>query len=236
MKKIIAVIILFFFSSSLVSAVLQDPIDAADFLANKGIIQSPNPNNEMLGILKNEFYRLESPISRQEVMKIIGNLSNDTIVDQCSWVFSDVTSGWGCKYIEWALGKEYIAKNPTFRPEDNITKTEAIKLVFKVKQVIKSQNTSNWQEDYMETAYKYKIIDNKYTDYNTDATRGWIFQIVTSMLEQEVEIFEAGWLISDEATLDLIIWDEDKTPSDIWNSYTGTYIDPGDSSITEWEY
>ncbi len=63
-----------------------------------------------------------------------------------------------------------------------------MKLVLKAKWIEKTQSTENWQEDYMMTAYEYGIIDEKYSDYNADATRGWIFQITTAVIEQEVEI------------------------------------------------
>ena len=53
----------------------------------------------------------------------------------------------------------------------------------------------------MMTAYEYGIIESKYTDYNADATRGWIFAIATTTIEKEEEIqekmLEEG-LMSDE--------------------------------------
>jgi len=42
----------------------------------------------------------------------------------------------------------------------------------------------------METAYFYGIIDDKYTDFNANAFRGWIFTIATATIEKEDEIFE----------------------------------------------
>jgi hypothetical protein len=101
------------------------------------------------------------------------------------------------------LEKEYIAANPSFRPEDNITKTEAMKLILKVQDIAKVQETDNWQEDYMLTAYEYGIIDAKYTDYNADATRGWIFQIATVTIEQkeEIKVKIKEKIISDEAAM-----------------------------------
>jgi hypothetical protein len=61
--------------------------------------------------------------------------------------------------------------------------------------------TSNWQEDYMMTAYEYGIISEKYYTYDANATRGWIFQIATATIEKEEEIKEIQEekLMSDEA-------------------------------------
>lgn len=175
---------------------LKTELEAANFLAEKEIIadKSQNPID----------YRLEATITRQEVMKIIAKLSEETILENCNGTFSDVdANGWGCKYIEWALWKWYITQNASFRPNDNITKTEAMKLILKVQGIDKSQSTSNWQEDYMMTAYEYGIIDEKYFDYNADATRGWIFKIATVTITQEEEIEvkmeEKKKLMSDEA-------------------------------------
>lgn len=199
MKRFLALLLITFFTISSVSAeeyTTKTPLEAANFLASEGIItdQSANPTE----------YRLLDTITRQEVMKIVAKLSGETIPESCSWTFSDVdVNGWGCKYIEWALSKGYIAQNPTFRPGDNITKTEAMKLVLKVKGIPKTQVTDNWQEDYMMTAYEYGVINEKYSDYNADATRGWIFQITTSTIEQEeeikVKVEEKQKLMSDEA-------------------------------------
>ena len=39
-----------------------------------------------------------------------------------------------------------------FRPDDNITKSEAIKLIFKARNIEKKYSTDNWQADYAKTA------------------------------------------------------------------------------------
>lgn len=167
-----------------------------DYLEEKGLF------NERLYDDIDKDFRLKDSITRQEVMKIIAKLSWDEITSNCNGIFSDVaTDGWGCKYIEWALSKWHIATNDTFRPEDKITKTEAMKLILKVQWIDKVQVTANWQEDYMMTAYNFNIIDEKYTDYNADATRGWIFVIATYTIENEEEITvkQNDMIISDEA-------------------------------------
>lgn len=162
-------------------------------------------NQEMVDAIENgtKWFRLWDSITRQEVMKIVAKLSGDEISNTCSWEFSDVDkSGWGCKYIEWALGKWYITYAKTFRPEDNITKSEAMKLIFKARNIKKIYNTDNWQADYAMTAADIGLVDI-YTDYNTDASRWWIFVISSKSFEQEFEDFKDEiekweWIYSDE--------------------------------------
>jgi hypothetical protein len=196
MKALILFILASIFISSAFAQeeyVLKSPLEAANFLGQSQIIQ-------YYGDAPSE-YRLESTITRQEVMKIIAKLSGERIPTSCVGTFSDVDlNGWGCKYIEWALWKWYIAQNALFRPSDNITKTEAMKLILKVRNIPKIQETSAWQEDYMMTAYEYGLISQKYFDFNADASRGWIFQISTATIEMQARIQREiqDRLISDE--------------------------------------
>lgn len=191
MKKVflIGTLVMVFFGS--VFAAVKTELEAANFLASQGIITDQSSDTSQ--------YRLGATITRKEVLKVVMNLSTYSVPDICRWEFSDVPDDWGCKYIETALDAWYIAANDLFRPDDNITMTEAMKLVQKAKGIQKVQETDNWQEDYMMTAYQYGIIEEKYYNYNDDATRGWIFQIATATMEKEEEIIEKGGIISDEA-------------------------------------
>ncbi len=122
-------------------------------------------------------YRLGDTITRKEMMKIVMNLSGKNVPTLCGWVFPDVENDWGCKYIEEALNQGFIALNDTFRPNDSITKAESMKLILKARWIEKVQNTSDWQWDYAMTALKNGLITSNYTDHNTSATRGWIFEV-----------------------------------------------------------
>lgn len=199
MKKIFSVFILstIVFTSTFASDsyTLKSPLEAANFLAEKGIIadKTSNPSE----------YRLSDPIERKEVLKVVMKLSGKNVANQCERQFIDVAADWSCKYIEAALREGYIAANPNFRPNDKITLTEAMKLILKAKGIEKTQQTENWQEDYMMTAYEYGIISEKYYNFNADATRAWIFQTATATIEKEEEIKEkvkeTEKLMSDEA-------------------------------------
>ena len=177
LHKTIAVILLFAASIWSAFTYTLKEIESAQYLAGINIIQ----NHDNL-----EDFKLGSFITRKEVLKTVWKLSAQEIEDKCEGIFSDVVlSDWGCKYIEFAYREWIIAKNDTFRPEDLITKTEAVKLILKVKGVEKTQITDNWQEDYMMTAFEKGIIEEKYSDYNANATRGWIFKIATAVVKQD---------------------------------------------------
>ncbi len=191
MKRIICFFVWVALSISPAFAYTPSELEAANFLASEWIIVNHADNPSA--------YELDKDIQRQAIMKVVMKLSWRSVPDTCRGEFSDVnTQDWPCKYIEAALDAGFIAHNDTFRPYDNITKTEAMKLVLKSRWIQKTQETSSWQEDYMETAYHYGIIDQKYYDYNAYATRGWIFQIATATIEKQDEIEAEGWVVSDE--------------------------------------
>ena len=194
MKNIfLSIVILVSIAATQAAYQIKTELESASYLAGKWVIVDQSANTNL--------YELNTNIQRQAVMKIVMKLSWREIIDQCRWEFDDVdTTTWPCKYIEAALDVWYIAANETFRPFDNITVTEAMKLVLKAKWIEKIQNTDAWQEDYMLTAYHYGIIDEKYFNYNAAATRWWIFQIATATIEKEVEIkTKQHNLMSDEA-------------------------------------
>jgi hypothetical protein len=170
MKKFVplAILSVSFLAISSSFAYTSDELDGANFLAgNKYIVDySTTP----------EKYRLDDSITRKEVMKIVANVAKaDLSKATCTGTFSDVkTDDWGCKYIEWGIDK-VITKNPTFRPDANISKSEALKMIFKVKWIENTATGGTWQENYVATAYAKGWFDTQWTDYTTPATRGWIF-------------------------------------------------------------
>jgi hypothetical protein len=142
----------------------------AEFLARKWFIERNSfaPSN----------YKLESNISRKELMKIIIWISWVELNNFCREIFRDVWDDWGCKYIETALDNWYIEWRQAFRPEEFVTKTEALKLIFKARNILKRYNTAYWQQDYVSTAYYLWYINTKFSDYNTYITRWEIFTII----------------------------------------------------------
>jgi S-layer homology domain len=160
-------------------------MSAANFLAGKGIIKQYASSSE---------YRLTDTITRKEVAKIVTKLAGVEPEEKCEGKFNDVAKDWGCKYIERMLKVGYIAASTTYRPDDNITKSEAVKMIFKARAIEKKYNTGNWQADYAKTASDLGLVDS-YMDYTTDAKRGWIFRLAARDFE---EYKKQEILISDE--------------------------------------
>jgi len=177
LQQIITIVLLFSFSFGTSFAYTQKESDAAKYLAEREIIKKQD---------NIENYKLDLTITRMETMKIIAKLSQKLVENKCDGIFPDVDkNGWGCKYIEFAYRENLIAKNKFFRPNDLITKTESIKLILKAKWIEKTRITKNWQEDYMITAFEKEIIEEKYSDFNASALRGWIFATATSVVKKE---------------------------------------------------
>jgi len=107
-------------------------------------------------------------------------------LEECRYIFADVEGDWGCKYIEAALENWYIAWNEWFRPNDTVSKSEALKLIFKARWIEKRYDTRNWQEDYISSAYYLWYIENKPETHTENATRWWIF----SALAKSYDDFE----------------------------------------------
>lgn len=155
---------------------VSDERAGAEFLASKGYInvKSFNPDK----------YNLEATITRKEVMKLISGLWNLELSESCQGIFADVADDWGCKHIEAALLSEYISSNQGFRPNDTLTRSEALKLIFKARGIQKRYETNNWQEDYISSAYYLGYIDQKFSQYNESATRGWFFSVAAKTFKE----------------------------------------------------
>jgi len=177
MKKLFFILISIFFTIYSVSASEENQeIKAANYLASSSYI-----NNFLTDVDK---YRINEYISRKEVMKIIINISKLKIKDNCSWKFSDVVNDWGCKYIENALNSWYIVTSSKFRPDDNITVKEVLKLVFKARKIEKKYDTWDWWKDYIDTAKDMWFISDNKVDWDSKAKRWLIFLIISNTYDE----------------------------------------------------
>ncbi|NDK09635.1 hypothetical protein GW846_02550 [Candidatus Gracilibacteria bacterium] len=167
MKKIAcALLTLGLLSPIFTSAATDLEIQAANFLATKNII-----NDNSLDIVQ---YNLDSNITRREMLKVMMNISGKTVADTCSGEFSDMNgSDWGCKYAEAALTAGFIAENNTFRPNDQVTQIEALKMVMQAKG-LERDAAQDWRAGYVSKAQSENIISGDII-YDTKANRGWIF-------------------------------------------------------------
>lgn len=175
-KKVIASIALTALVASTattgVSAYTNASLDAANSLAAAGIINdhSSDPAN----------YNLGDNVLRQEIAKVAANIAGLTPKATCSKSFADVSATvpntWACGYVEALLDAGLVSANATFRPEDSISKTEALKMMLEAagyENVYTS--AAAWQAQVVEFAVE-KGISTSFFDYNAMATRGWIFE------------------------------------------------------------
>jgi hypothetical protein len=50
-------------------------------------------------------------------------------------------------------------------------------------------STKNWQQQVVEYAAEKGVVE-LFTDYNTDATRGWVFQVADTTIRRDIQIKE----------------------------------------------
>lgn len=177
----------------------DESVEYANALAERWVIKDFSTTPEK--------YNLDSGIQRKEMMKIAVKLLN-VEPKECGQdkIFTDVdTAGWECKYIKTALSKGIISGWEKFRPNDLLTKTEAMKIILKSLNLRKTVETDVWQADYMNSAFEYGLIETKYSDYNSNATRDWVFKIAETALvrgeeeEKMEDMKEVLGLFSEEA-------------------------------------
>ncbi len=129
----------------------------------------------------NNAYNLDKTITRREMLKIMMNLSKKWIATECKWIFKDLKkSDWWCVYAESALNNGFIAKNSYFRPDDNVSKVEAIKMIFQATDIAVS-STDDWRVGYVEKWAELGLFD-AITDYDTKAIRWFIFSIASKVV------------------------------------------------------
>ena len=200
-KKLFSVIALLAIGfTALVSAYTPEELEAAENLANRWIIQA-HPWDPSA-------YNLDSPVLRQEIALISRRVSGVPEKSRCDNIFNDVTATtpntWVCKNVEALVDNNLISANPSFNPENNISKSEA--LIMFIKSIgfpdFEITDPNNWQEEVVAFGVANWVVDN-FTDYNTEAKRGWIFKIADYSIKVKEERVKAGtWkkkLISDEA-------------------------------------
>ena len=178
MKKIIVSTLIAILSLWYIPVWASNQIDAAWILAYHGIITAQEDSSD---------YRVGNTITRREMLKIMMNISGKNVITSCGSVhkFNDLDSNdWGCKYADAAVKAGYIAKNDSYRPDDNISQVEALKMIMKAKDMQREEN-SNWKLGYVNTAYEQWILESKFTNYDTAALRGWIFVIVQDAIIED---------------------------------------------------
>jgi hypothetical protein len=158
----------------------------AEFLAENGIINRQNTSRA---------YRLDSPLTRAELVKIalILKKSKSPPIYQCRGYFADViTNDWICRAVEMAAEERLIAtENLYFRPQAKITKAEAVNILIKtqpisftgspflppVRVIINfEEDLTYWQEELIQNIYSINLIfPSSYLNKNTYPLTGYFY-------------------------------------------------------------
>ncbi|MDP2090429.1 MAG: S-layer homology domain-containing protein [Candidatus Gracilibacteria bacterium] len=153
----------------------ESQIAAANALAEAGYIVNHSTNPSA--------YNLNQNVLRQEIAAVARGVAGIDKKATCDNKFSDVSAttpnNWACYTVEALLDAGLIAANPTFRPEAQITKAEAIGMMVKAafgdKYSYDSTKGTTWQEQVVEFAVSEGIVAS-FTNYDTPATRGFVFE------------------------------------------------------------
>jgi hypothetical protein len=137
-------------------------------------------------------YNLDSNVLRQEIFKVGVGVAAIPANISCKNMFGDVTAQtpntWVCGYAEVLLAKGMLSANANTRPEDNISKAEVVKLMLETAgHTGIYTDAAKWQEQVISYAASKGIVAS-FSDYNSHATRGFVFSVAhNAMMEEETE-------------------------------------------------
>jgi len=159
-----------------VSAASGAQIDAANALAADGII-----NNHSSDVAA---YNLDQNVLRQEIAAVARGVAGLAKSTSVKGTFADVTATspntWAVYSVEPLADAGIVStSNANFNPERNISKAEALGMMVSAADLgysFDSSNSSSWQEQVVAFAVEKGIVSN-FTDYDTSATRGWVFKV-----------------------------------------------------------
>ena len=206
-KKITWILLSFLliFTASAWTISNSDMVKSANKLADMWIINnhSDSPSE----------YNLSDNVLRQEIAKMSAFIAQKNLwlqlVKSCENKFWDITkekpNDWVCIYVESLVKKWLISANKAFNPENFISKTEALKMMLEAAWFTDIySDASKWQEQVVWFAVERWILDS-FSDYNTLATRGFIFTIADATIKKEEEIRKQKqeWFYSDEVLYEI---------------------------------
>lgn len=135
-------------------------------------------------------FKPDALITRAEFAKIIAVISGrEDFQGEPSQknLFSDVDSEhWALNYILYCAGLEIVNgyEDGTFKPNDNISFAEAVKMCLTVigyNRLITNMG-DNWYEPWIDLAYEYKITDSKDKNPDNKITRVEVAEIVSKTI------------------------------------------------------
>ena len=164
----------------------EEELYAANNLAEQKIINDhvSDPEN----------YNLNDNVLRQEIAAVARWVAKLDKKIRCDNIFADLSdtnpNTWACVNVEVLVDNDLISRNTNFRPEDKITKSETIAMLIKAiwfDYKLDTNSSKNWQQQIVEYAAEKGVIE-LFTDYNTNATRGWVFKVADITIKKDIEI------------------------------------------------
>ena len=181
-------------SASFVSAA-SEFLPYAEALADNGTISTQSTEAG---------YRLGANITRAELAKVVANLGEFTPTSCAGDVYSDVNSTLGdlCGYVE-ALAEAGVVStsNATYRPNANVTRAEAVKLILGALGETGSDVAAGYTDiaalgdltSYINRANEIGVIgDATYFRPNASITRGEAFKIAAATAQLDVGTTDGG--------------------------------------------
>lgn len=210
MKKIICVILSVAILASMCLALT--PEEAAKDLGKCGI----------MGGFPDGSLRLEQNVTRAQMAKMIATMLGTPGYVGSSSVFHDVPDAhWATQYIEYARANNIVGGFPdgSFKPEDNVTKDQVIKMVVCAlkydKYELSYRPQANAQlyypADYIKVAIDTNlIVSGEFGDGSQPATRGFVATVISKALDiplpydpqengfsTETSNLKTGWMVAD---------------------------------------
>ena len=156
----------------------------ADFLASEGIIHSQSSEAG---------YELDRGVLRQEIVAMA--LATIGVVDPtkkitlpetytCQNLYTDITSykpnTWACRSIEIAAKNGLVTtQNASFRPEDSVSRAEAIAIILHAAGIQPvTPAGQKWEDVIMQYAYDHHLIPSPHLATGIPLTRREVFEII----------------------------------------------------------
>ena len=170
-------------------AASSSQIEAANMLAADGIIN--DHSDDTAG------YNLDQNVLRQEIAAVARGIAGLPKKDMCDGSFTDVSAttpnNWACYSVEALLDADLIAANTMFKPEKEISKSEAVGMMVKAafgdEYAYDAGKATSWQEQVVEFAVSKGVVAN-FTNYDTPATRGFVFEAGANAIMASEEVVE----------------------------------------------
>lgn len=148
-------------------------------------------------------YKPDKFLNRAEFAKILSNAfttgNDDTYSRNC---FKDIpANAWYSKYVCFLKANQWVKgyDDGTFRPDQEITMTEALKIMLSIFNINYDKNTDPWYRGLVDVASKWNLISLDFTSFDQHVTRGQMADMTTRYMKHN----EGALLKSSPADVDL---------------------------------